>query len=545
MSQKVLKVNRNDNVIVALQDLPKGEKVIYNGIEYTVVDDVPAKHKFFENDMKAGDEVIMYGVLVGKAQTDIPKGGRMTTSNVKHASEGYDYRGVKYEWTAPDVSKFKGRTFNGYHRSDGRVGTANYWLFIPTVFCENRNLDVIREALHNELGYAVTDKYKQFAHHLVESFKKGEQIDSIDLTPTNGSHNRVFKNVDGIKFLNHQGGCGGIRQDAAILSKLLAAYADHPNVGGITVLSLGCQNLQVADFQKDLKERNPNFDKPLYIFEQQQVGNEEVLIAEAIKKTFEGLIEINKLERKSASLDKLCVGVKCGGSDGFSGISANPAVGYASDLLVGLGAKVLLAEFPELCGVEQELVDRSVNEPIARKFMHLMKSYEEIVTRVGSGFHMNPSPGNIKDGLITDAIKSAGAAKKGGTSPVVDVLDYTEPVTKPGLSLVCTPGNDVEATTGKAASGATLILFTTGLGTPTGNPVCPTIKVATNSKLARRMKDIIDIDTGPIIEGEKTIEQMGEEILEYCIKAASGEVIPKAVLLNQDDFIPWKRGVSL
>lgn len=545
MNQKVLKVHPDDNVIVALQDLPKGEKVIYNGVDYTVVDDIPAKHKFFMSDMKAGDEVIMYGVLVGKAQTGIPRGGLMSTSNVKHASEGYDYRGVSYQWQAPDVSKFKGRTFNGYHRSDGRVGTANYWLFVPTVFCENRNLDVIREALHNELGYAVTDKYKQFTHHLVESFKKGEQIETIDLAPADNHHNRIFKNVDGIKFLNHQGGCGGIRQDAAILSKLLAAYADHPNVGGVTVLSLGCQNLQVGDFEKDLKERNPNFDKPLYIFEQQQVGNEEVLIAEAIKKTFEGLIEINKQERKPATLDKLCVGVKCGGSDGFSGISANPAVGYASDLLVGLGAKVLLAEFPELCGVEQQLVDRSVSEPVARKFMHLMRSYDDAARRVGSGFHMNPSPGNIKDGLITDAIKSAGAAKKGGTSPVVDVLDYTEPATKPGLSLVCTPGNDVEATTGKAASGATLILFTTGLGTPTGNPVCPTIKVATNSKLARKMKDIIDIDTGPIIEGEKTIEQMGEEILEYCIKAASGEVIPKAVLLNQDDFIPWKRGVSL
>jgi altronate hydrolase len=545
MSQKVLKVHPDDNVIVALQDLPKGEKVTYNGSEYTVVDDIPAKHKFFEHDMKAGDEVFMYGVLVGKAQNNIPGGGLMTTANIKHAADKYDYRGVNYKWKAPDVSKFKGRTFNGYHRSDGRVGTANYWLFIPTVFCENRNLDVIREALHNELGYAVSDKYKLFTHHLVESFKKGEQIESIDLAPSNSHQTRVFKNVDGIKFLNHQGGCGGIRQDAAILSKLLAAYADHPNVGGVTVISLGCQNLQVSDFKKDLEERNPNFDKPLYIFEQQQVGNEEVLIAEAIKKTFEGLVEINKLDRQPAPLDQLCVGVKCGGSDGFSGISANPAVGYASDLLVGLGAKVLLAEFPELCGVEQELVDRSVSEPIARKFMHLMKSYEEIVTRVGSGFHMNPSPGNIKDGLITDAIKSAGAARKGGTSPVIDVLDYTEPVTKPGLSLVCTPGNDVEATTGKAASGATLILFTTGLGTPTGNPVCPTIKVATNSKLARRMKDIIDIDTGPIIEGEKSIEQMGEEILEYCIKAASGEVVPKAVLLNQDDFIPWKRGVSL
>lgn len=174
-----------------------------------------------------------------------------------------------------------------------------------------------------------------------------------------------------------------------------------------------------------------------------------------------------------------------------------------------------------------------------------MTEYDDLAHKVGSGFYMNPSPGNIRDGLITDAIKSAGAAKKAGTAPITDVLDYTEPARKPGLSLVCTPGNDVEATTGKAASGATLILFTTGLGTPTGNPVCPTIKLATNSALARRMSDIIDIDTGSIIDGSKTIEQMGEEILEYCIRAASGEVTPKAVQLNQDDFIPWKRGVSL
>jgi altronate hydrolase len=174
-----------------------------------------------------------------------------------------------------------------------------------------------------------------------------------------------------------------------------------------------------------------------------------------------------------------------------------------------------------------------------------MKSYNDLAELVGSGFHMNPSPGNIKDGLITDAIKSTGAARKGGTSPVVDVLDYTEKATRPGLNLVCTPGNDVEATTGKAASGATLILFTTGLGTPTGNPVAPTIKIATNSALAQRMRDIIDIDTGAIIRGEKTIAEMGEMILEYCIKAASGEVTPKSVLLAQDDFIPWKRGVSL
>ena len=548
MVTRILKIHPNDNVLVALQNLTKGETVIYDGHEYVLQDDIQAKHKFFMQDMNVGDHIIMYGVLVGKAQHFILKGGLMDTENTKHASDPYEFRPYHYEWHAPDVSKFADRTFNGYIRNDGRVGTANYWLFIPTVFCENRNLDVIREALHNELGYAVTDKYKSYAHHLVEAYKNGEDLVEADpstIGQANHAANRIFKNVDGIKFLNHQGGCGGTRQDAAVLSKLLAAYADHPNVAGVTVLSLGCQNLQVQDFVDDLKHRSPNFDKPLFIFEQQQSQSEEQLVKEAIRKTFIGLTEINKIERQPAPLSKLVLGVKCGGSDGFSGISANPAVGYTSDLLVALGGTVLLAEFPELCGAEQQLIDRTKDETAARKFIQLMTAYNQAAENVGSGFFMNPSPGNIKDGLITDAIKSTGAAKKGGTSPVEDVLDYTEPATKPGLNLVCTPGNDVEATTGKAAAGATLILFTTGLGTPTGNPVCPTIKVSTNNALTKRMGDIIDINCGPVIEGEKTIEEMGEDILDYCIRAASGEVIPKAVLLNQDDFIPWKRGVSL
>ncbi|MBC7903231.1 MAG: UxaA family hydrolase, partial [Gemmatimonadaceae bacterium] len=420
MKNNVLKVHPKDNVLVALADLAQGETVVYNGDAYTVTEKIPAKHKLFTQDMNEGDEVIMYGVLVGKALHFIGKGSLMTRQNILHAAEPYDYRGSNFQWHAPDVSKFAGRSFNGYKRNDGRVGTANYWLFIPTVFCENRNLDVIREALHNELGYAVTDRYKQKTKHLVELYKQGKDLATADLmfAEATVSKDRMFPNVDGIKFLNHQGGCGGIRQDAAVLSKLLASYANHPNVGGVTVMSLGCQNLQVQDFLNDLKEQNAVFDKPLYIFEQQQSQSEEQLITEAIRKTFLGLVEINKLQREPASLDKLCIGVKCGGSDGFSGISANPAVGYCSDLLVGLGGKILLAEFPELCGVEQELVDRSVNEPTARKFMGLMRGYEKIVHDAGSDFSMNPSPGNIKDGLITDAIKSAGAAKKGGTSPV-------------------------------------------------------------------------------------------------------------------------------
>lgn len=543
---KVLKIHPSDNVLVALTNLAKDEIVEFENSAYALLEPIPAKHKFFITDLVNGEEIKMYGVTVGKVFTEkVQRRERMTIENTKHAAEPYSYRNINYQWTAPDVSKFSTKTFNGYHRSDGRVGTANYWLFIPTVFCENRNLDVIKEALHHSLGYAVTDKYKQYAEHLVKAFENNSSLNIDELAVVASTKNRLFKNIDGIKFLNHSGGCGGTRQDSATLSKLLAAYADHPNVAGITLLSLGCQHLQVADFVNDIKKRNSNFNKPVITFEQQQVKSEEQLIKDAIKQTFEHLIEANKQERKPAPLSQLCIGVKCGGSDGFSGISANPAVGYTADLLVALGGKVLLAEFPELCGAEQQIIDRSVDETTAKKFIRLMEEYDAQAHAAGSGFFMNPSPGNIKDGLITDAIKSTGACKIAGTSPVVDVLDYTEPATKAGLSMVCTLGNDVEATTGKAASGATLILFTTGLGTPTGNPVCPVIKVATNTKLAQDMNDIIDINTGEIIEGTKSIEQVGEEILDYCIKVASGEIIPKAVQLNQDDFIPWKRGVSL
>ncbi|RYE04421.1 MAG: altronate dehydratase, partial [Sphingobacteriaceae bacterium] len=252
-----------------------------------------------------------------------------------------------------------------------------------------------------------------------------------------------------------------------------------------------------------------------------------------------------KNSRQPSPISKICIGLECGGSDGFSGISANPAIGYTSDLLIAAGGSVILAEFPELCGVEQNLSDRCVDTEDAERFSHLMRTYNDRAKAVGSGFDMNPSPGNIKDGLITDAIKSAGAAKKGGTSPVVEVLDYPEKVTKPGLNLLCTPGNDVESTTAEVASGANVVLFTTGLGTPTGNPVAPVIKIASNTKLYHKMRDIIDLNTGTIIEGEETIEQAGERILDYVIRVASGEIEVSAVRHGQDDFIPWKRGVSL
>jgi altronate hydrolase len=551
MKKKVLKVHEDDNVVVALTNLSKGETVTLNGQDFTLLEDITAKHKFVAADLNAGDSIIMYGVLVGKAQSPIKKGGLISTGNVKHAANDFgisDQRNTN--WKQPDVSKFTGRTFMGYHRPNGEVGTANYWLVIPMVFCENRNLDVLQESLVRDLGYGRNKKYKYQAQQLIELYKTGKSVEDIlnaDIRAEAGEEQakRLFPNVDGIKFLNHEGGCGGTRQDAQALCGLLAGYITHPNCAGATVLSLGCQNAQVSILEEEIKKRDASFAKPLYILEQQKIGLESDLLAAAIKHTFAGLIIANQTKREPAPLSKLCIGLECGGSDGFSGISANPAIGYTSDLLVGLGGSVILSEFPELCGVEQELSDRCVQVDVAKRFSHLMKTYNAAAVAVGSGFDMNPSPGNIKDGLITDAIKSAGAAKKGGTSPVTDVLDYPEKVTKKGLTLLCTPGNDVESTTAEVASGANVVLFTTGLGTPTGNPIAPVVKLSSNTALYNKMRDIIDINTGTIIEGEETIEQAGERILDYVIKVASGELEISAVRHGQDDFIPWKRGVSL
>jgi altronate hydrolase len=548
--QVVLKVHPADNVLVALTNLLKGDKVVFEGTEYMIEETVKAKHKFATADLAAGDSIIMYGVLVGKAQDPIKKGGLISTSNVKHAASDFNVGERHTQWSRPDVSAFEGRTFKGYHRADGSVGTANYWVVIPMVFCENRNLDVLQQALVNDLGYGRNRSYQVQSQQLIELYKTGKSVEQIlqaDLQADYEQHasQRLFPNVDGIKFLTHDGGCGGTRQDAQALCGLLAGYITHPNVAGATVLSLGCQNAQVSMLEDEIRKRSPQFSKPLYILEQQKIGKESALLSEAIKQTFAGVILANQQERQPAPLSKICIGLECGGSDGFSGISANPAIGYTSDLLVAMGGSVILSEFPELCGVEQNLSDRCMDIPTAERFSHLMRTYNDRAKAVGSGFDMNPSPGNIRDGLITDAIKSAGAAKKGGTSPVTAVLDYPEKVTAPGLNLLCTPGNDVESTTAEVASGATVVLFTTGLGTPTGNPIAPVVKIATNTALFERMRDIIDINTGTIIEGRETIEQAGTRILDYVIGVASGEIEVAAVHHVQDDFIPWKRGVSL
>lgn len=550
--QKILQIHPNDNILVALTDLKKGDQILFEDRLYVLQNDIAAKHKFAKIDFVKGASIFMYGVLVGKATKEILKGGLISTSNIVHDTEAYSVQEVaaKTPWVAPDLSRFQNKSFDGYHRADGSVGTENNWLIIPLVFCQNRNVEVLKETLVEKLGFGKKRHLEFNVDKLIDAYKAGDSSASIlgksiieeadELTK-----NPLFPNVDGVRFLTHDGGCGGAASDAIALCNLLAGYINNPNVAGATVLSLGCQHAQASILENALAKMAPNNQKPVYILEQQQSNSEKELIAEAVKKTFVGLIEVNKIERQPAPLSKLVVGLECGGSDGFSGISANPTLGYVSDLVVGLGGATVLSEFPELHGVEQELINRCEDRNNAKKFAHIMSTYNEKAEALGAAFSMNPSPGNIKDGLITDAIKSSGAAKKGGTSPIKDVLDYTEQVVQPGLNLLCTPGNDVESTTGLAGSGANVILFTTGLGTPTGNPICPVVKVATNTKLFDKMNDIIDFNTGAIIEGKTTIEETGEALLDFVIRVASGEIQTKARKLMQDDFIPWKRGMSL
>jgi altronate hydrolase len=529
---KLLRIHPDDDMLIALTDLAAGETLGCGNETITTATPVAAKHKLATGDFAEGDVLRLYGVPVGKATRPIKRGEAIGCHNLRHYTAPVDVEsGSRYTWTPPDVERWRSTTFAGVVRKDGRIGTANYWLIFPLVFCENKSVEALRDALEGPLGYP-TSPFEDLTRDLLEQ------------GPSASRPARRFPNVDGIRVITHTGGCGGTRADARSLCRVLAAYADHPNVAGITVLSLGCQNAQVEMFRAALAERNPKFDKPCFIFERQSTGRTEDMLRNAIKATLEGLHVANAAERRPVPLSALKIGVKCGGSDGFSGISANPALGIVSDITVALGGSAILAEFPELCGVENALMSRCTNDADRRRFLELMRAFEAKANAVGSSFSDNPSPGNIRDGLITDAMKSAGAARKGGSSPIVAVLDYAEQTAQPGLELLCTPGGDVEAVTGLVASGANVVLFSTGLGTPAGNPIVPVLKVSTNSAIAEKLDDIIDYDCGPVISGA-SLQSVAEGLFDLVVKTASGDYRAKADRLRQDDFQFWKRDISL
>jgi len=343
--QKVLQLDSRDNVLIALQDLKRGDTVSHDVAQVTLATDVPAKQKFPTKDLAVGDEVTMYGVLVGKAFRPVRRGELLSTGNLSHEAAPYRERSGEYHWSVPDVARWKNRKFSGYTRSDGQVGTRNYWIVVPLVFCENRNILNLKQAFEEELGFARPQLYRKQVADLANAYREGKELPSASAHSAEQQgrpSNRLFANVDGIKFLLHEGGCGGTREDANNLCGLIAGYLHHPNVAGGTVLSLGCQNAQVDVLRKQVALRDPNFSKPLVVLEQQKSGSEFAMLSEAIERTFAGLAQANKAERSPADIAKLCVGLKCGGSDGFSGLSANPAIGHTLDLLVALGARTLL-----------------------------------------------------------------------------------------------------------------------------------------------------------------------------------------------------------
>ncbi len=545
--QIFLQIEDGDNLIVALQTIPRGTVVVVEGRSLDIKEDIPEKQKFAMVDLAIGDIAVMYGVTVGEATHFIPAGGLVTTSNLKHATTAFKKKRDGFIWQVPDRYDLAPSEFMGIRRENGKVGTANFWIFVPLVFCSNQELFLLKNILPRILGYNKSSRYEQFAEALVGRLKAGDDVsepvitfDSYEQHP-----NPLFPNVDGLRFLTHSAGCGSTPDDSESLCALLANYIAHPNVAGASVISLGCQKTEIAILQEQVRLRDPDNLKKVFYYDRQTWSEPRDMLEAVIQDTLTGLQKANEVVREPVSLSELVVGVECGGSDGFSGISANPVIGRTVDHLISGGASAILSEFPELCGVENELVGRCVSPEIAERFLHLLNSYRKKVQDVGFDFDSNPSPGNIRDGLITDAMKSAGAAKKGGTSPVVDVLDYTESVKEKGLNLLCTPGNDVESTTALVGSGANLIIFSTGLGTPTGNPIVPVLKVSTNSSLAKRLDYMIDFDSGPVISGKKSIDDLAGQLLRLCIETASGRYEAKAFRLDQEDFIHWKRGVSL
>src|SRR4051812_29125994 len=394
--RRVLRLDPRDNALVALTDLRQGETVHFASADYTLLSDVPAKHKFVTEDLPAGGEVIMYGVLVGRTAEPLRRGDLLSTRNLRHAAAAFHNPDATSRWSPPDVSRWREKKFLGYQRADGQVGTRNYWIVLPLVFCENRNLAVLKQAFEEELGFAAPQIYRHQVAELVRLYREGKSDQLAGISLSEGQRppaaSKVFRNVDGIKFLLHEGGCGGTREDSHNLCALLAGYIHHPNVAGATVLSLGCQHAQIPILLEEVKRRDPHFSKPLLIFEQQKSPSEAAMLSRAIRETFLGLVEADKIQRRPAPLSQLCLGLKCGGSDGFSGISANPAIGHTADLLSALGGKGILSEFPELCGVEQELINRCVSAGVSNRFMQLMSDYAARAKAVRSGFEMNPSP---------------------------------------------------------------------------------------------------------------------------------------------------------
>jgi altronate hydrolase len=492
----VLVVHPSDSVAVALRPLTVGESV--DGI--VVREPIDAGHKIARRAIAAGESVIKYGFPIGVATEAIAVGSWVHAQNLRTGLSGataYRYEQRATSDAAP-LATTGAATFRGYRRSSGRVGTRNEVWIINTVGCVNTAAErIAREASTRYAGM-----------------------------------------VDGVYAFSHPYGCSQLGDDLGNTQAVLAGLMRHPNAGGVLVLGLGCENNQMASLLKAAGALDPD---RLRYFNTQDVSDE---IEEGVVAVGELVATMTRDRREAAPLSDLVLGMKCGGSDGFSGLSANPLVGRIADRVTAAGGRVVLTEVPEMFGAEQVLIDRAADEPTARAIGAMVNDFKQYFERHGQPVYENPSPGNKAGGITTLEEKSLGAIQKGGSATVTDVLRYGAPITKPGLSLLEAPGNDGVSATAMTASGATLLLFTTGRGTPLGFPV-PTVKIASNHAIAEKKPHWIDVDAGAVLDGTTTLDALADTLLTQVIAIASGEAKTKNELSGNREIAIWKEGVTL
>ena len=491
---KLIRIHPDDNVAVALEDLRKGESLCVGELSVTAAEDVSRGHKIALRPIAAGESIVKYGTPIGLAKEEIPAGAWVHVHNVRTGlSESADYEYCHRTYPLPDV---KPRSFLGYRRPDGRAAVRNELWIIPTVGCVNS----VAAALVRE------------NQHLVAG------------------------SIDGLHTFAHPYGCSQMGSDHAQTRKLLAALVRHPNAGGVLVLSLGCENLTQEQFKAELGDYDPARVKFLVC---QQVEDEHEAGAALLQELAD---YAGQFRREEIPASELVIGMKCGGSDGLSGITANPTVGRFSDRLVALGGSTVLTEVPEMFGAENILFSRCRDEEVFNKAVRMVNRFKEYFVSHGQVVYENPSPGNKAGGITTLEDKSCGCVQKGGSAQIVDVLEYAEPVTKKGLNLLSGPGNDLVSATDLTAAGAHMILFTTGRGTPFGAPA-PTVKISTNTALYEKKGNWIDFNAGSVAEGEP-LDAAGDRLLDYVLAVASGEKT-RAEQHGAREIAIFKDGVTL
>lgn len=504
---KAIHVNEADNVATALQPLRPGDQAL--GV--VISEEIPRGHKFSTAAIKQGSPVIKYGAHIGIATQDIPVGAWVhvhniegergrgdTDSEVRHIDQLVNQKSVQ-------AHSEKSYTLQGYRRPDGSFGFRNRILIIPSVHCANK----VVERIAGAIAYSDTEQ-------------------TADTK---------------VVYVTHQHGCSELSYDARQTEDVLVGSAANPNVYGVLIVGLGCEVVQAASVAQEVKVRAPY--KAVEYFTIQEAGGTQKSIEKGVAIVKAMLAEALKLKKSEGTLADVVLGTECGGSDSFSGLSANPALGVASDIVVGHGRSVILAETTELIGAEHILASRAADGVIKKAVVDTIKGYEETVIQSHADIRgANPSPGNIEGGLSSIEEKSLGCIYKAGNSPVVAVKAYAAPITDKGLTFMNTPGNDIEQLSGMVAGGCNIAVFTTGRGTPTGSAITPTIKIASNTEAFINMNDSIDLNAGTIVEGQKTIQQVGEEIIDFMVEVSEGKET-KAESNEQNDFSIWRLATTV